>query len=238
MADIKVREVMTEDVITLSPDDTILEAARALAGNGISGAPVVEKNKIAGVVSEADLIEAAMPRKARPGTSILDRLSEIVTGRPGPRGEGINVSDVMTSNVLTIGPEDSVWKAAHQIETRGVNRLPVVDEDDHVVGIVSRADIVKAMAHDDARIKHGVEDAISILGPGVIEDLVVEAKDGVVTLRGSADRRSTHELAVRLTARCPGVLKIIDSLTHEIDDNPPKVPAATDVFAPSVPPSS
>jgi len=81
----------------------------------------------------------------------------------------------------------------------------------------------KALAHDRA----GRLAALFTFAPDV------GSTDGVVTLSGTADRRSTHELAVRLTARSPGVLKIVDNMTHEIDDQPPKVPAATEVFAPS-----
>jgi CBS domain-containing protein len=233
MADIKVRDVMTKDVITLAPGDTIQQGAQTLACNGISGAPVVDADQIVGVVSEADLIEAVMPENVEPGRSVLQTLGDIVTGRP--RDDTVIISDVMTPHVVTIEPEQSIWKAAHEIESRAVKRLPVVDEDNRLVGVISRADIVKAMAYDDARITDGVRDAIAILGPEVIDDLEVIAKDGVVTLAGIADRRSTHELAVRLTARSPGVVKIIDNMTHEIDDDAPKVPAATDVFAPSEP---
>ena len=231
MADIKVRDVMTTEVITLTPRDTIQAGAQALASNGISGAPVVDAGVVVGVVSEADLIQAVLPENVEPHRSVLQTLGAALTGRL--RDEPVDIGDVMASHVVTIDPEQSIWKAAHEIEERHVTRLPVVDEDNRLLGIISRADIVKAMALDDARITDGVRDAIAILGPEVIEDLEVNTKDGVVTLAGKADRRSTHELAVRLTARSAGVLKINDDITHEIDDNPPKVPTAAQVFAPS-----
>ena len=231
MADIKVRDVMTTEVVTLAPNDTVQEGAQALASKGISGAPVVDAGQVVGVFSEADLIQAVLPENVEPRRSVLQLVGDVIAGRP--RDAAVKISDVMTSNVVAIEPEQSIWKAAHKLEKRGFKRLPVVDEDNRLLGIISRADIVRAMAHDDNRISDGVRDAISILGPEVIDDLAVTTKDGVVSLAGKADRRSTHELAVRLTARSAGVLKIVDNMTHEIDDNPPKVPAAADVFAPS-----
>lgn len=86
---------------------------------------------------------------------------------------------------------------------------------------------------EDDRVAARVRDAISVLGPEVIEGLRVEAKEGVVTLAGVADRRSTHKLARRIASRTPGVLKIVDDMTHEIHDRAPRVPAASDVFAPA-----
>lgn len=98
---------------------------------------------------------------------------------------------------------------------------------------VAEARPLRPAAHDDDRLAAAVRDAIAVLGPEVIEGLEIRARDGVVTLFGVADRRSTHELAVRLTARTRGVLEIVDNLTHEIDDQAPRVPAASDVLAPS-----
>lgn len=86
--------------------------------------------------------------------------------------------------------------------------------------------------HDD-RVGARVRDAISVLGAEVIEDLKVEANDGIVRLAGVADRRSTRELARKLAAGIPGVLAVADDMTHEIDDRAPRVPAARDVLAPA-----
>lgn len=234
MADVKVKDVMTNLVVMLYPEDTVHDAARRLARNGISGAPVVEAGKIVGVVSEADLIHAVMPPgRVDRGMSVLDILSVVATARPRAHRHGIMISDVMTSIVFTIGPEDSIWKAANVMETRGVKRLPVIDEEDYVIGIVSRADVVKAMAHDDARIRQEVLGAISVLGDDVIDGLDAEVEEGVVTLLGAADRRSTHELAIKLAGRSPGVVEVVDYMSYELDDHHPKIPAAKDVMAPS-----
>ncbi len=86
---------------------------------------------------------------------------------------------------------------------------------------------------EDDRAAARVADAISVLGPEVIEGLRVEAKNGVVTLAGVADRRSTRKLAVRIASRTPGVLRVVDDMTHEIHDRAPRVPAASDVLAPA-----
>lgn len=94
-------------------------------------------------------------------------------------------------------------------------------------------DMMKNPFGEDDRVAARVRHAVSVLGPEVIEDLTVEAKNGVVTLAGVADRRSTRKLAVRIASRAPGVLRVVDGMTHEIHDRAPRVPAARDVLAPA-----
>ena len=135
MADIRVEDVMTHLVVMLFPGDTISQAAKRLAHNAISGAPVVQDGKVIGIVSEADLIRAAMRR------------------------QGQTMRDVMTHRVEQIEPGTSIWKAAAIMEGRGVKRLPVVDESGHLLGIVSRGDVVKAIAREDDLAPGRVETA-------------------------------------------------------------------------------
>ena len=185
MADVSVQDVMTHLVVTLRPSDTIRDAAQRLALNRISGAPVVEDGKVVGIVSESDLIHAVMPPvPVDRGASIIDILS--VIGRAKPRGHehGKTVAEVMSPMVIQVSTSTSIWRAASIMERKGVKRLPVVDDDDHLLGIVSRADLVKAMARDDAQIRADVIEAIEILGADTIDGLKVEATEGEVTLGG------------------------------------------------------
>ena len=109
------------------------------------------------------------------------------------------------------------------MENKGVKRLPVVDDEDHLLGIVSRADLVRAMGRDDEQIRADVIEAIAILGTDTLDGLEVEASEGVITLRGTADRKSTRELAIKLASRTLGVVEVISRLDYVIDDSNLKI---------------
>jgi CBS domain-containing protein len=220
MADTQVKDVMTNLVVMLYPKDTIHEAAQRLAKNGISGAPVVEGGKVVGIVSESDLIHAVMPpAPINRGASVLDLLT--VIGKPHMKrhDHGKTVADVMTTTVVQVPPDMSIWQAADLMERRGIKRLPVVDEEDYLLGIVSRADLVKAMARDDEQIKKEIVETIGILGPETIDGLEVGVSDGAAVIRGVADRSSTQALAVKLARRVPGVVDVNDQMTSITDDS-------------------
>lgn len=219
MSDVRVQDVMTHLVVMLYPNDSVHEAAQRLARNSISGAPVVEDGKVVGIVSESDLIHAVMPPvPVDRGASILDVLSVVGQARPRAHSHGKKVADVMSPLVIQVSPSASIWKAASIMEHRGVKRLPVVDDGGYLLGIVSRADLVRVMARDDEQISADVIDAIQILGVETIDGLHVEVTEGVASLKGTADRKSTRELAIRLASRTPGVIEVISLLDYEIDD--------------------
>jgi CBS domain-containing protein len=218
MHDVKVKDVMTNLVVTMAATDTVQEAAARLARNGISGGPVLDAGKVVGVVSEADLIRAVMPPvPVDHGTSILDMISIIVRARPRTHEHVRTVGEVMNPMVVSIGPDQSIWDAAHEMERRGIKRLPVVDDDGYLLGIVSRADLVKTMARSDSTLRSDVLAAIGILGAETISALDVEVTKGIATVQGTADRRSTRELALRLASRVPGIVQVIDNMDHERD---------------------
>jgi CBS domain-containing protein len=220
MADVKVKDVMTHLVVMLYPKDTIHDAALRLARNRISGAPVVEDGRVVGIVSESDLIHAAAPpAKARHGGTVAEVLAALTSPRRGVHLNGTTVLDIISSAVIDISPEASVWRAAELMEDKGVKRLPVVDEDGYLVGIISRADLVKAMAKSDDVIRADVAEAIGILGEDCFKNLTIAVEDGVATLSGTADRRSTRDLAVKLTGRTPGVIEVVDRLEYVMEDS-------------------
>jgi CBS domain-containing protein len=226
---VTVKDVMTHLVVSFHPDDPIIEAAKRLARNRISGGPVVEDGRVVGMVSEADLIAAVMPPvKVEHGASVLEFLTMLARAKPHPKAHGVTVNEVMTPIVIQIGPEASIWEAASLMERRGVKRLPVVDEEDQLVGLISRADLVRSMARDDEDIRTDVLEAVAVLGGENFEDLQVTCTDGVVTLRGGADRRSTKEIATELASRVAGVVEVVDHLMAEYDDRKTAVPISID----------
>lgn len=221
-----VKDVMTHLVVALRPEDSVHEAATTLARNRISGAPVVREGMVVGVVSEADLIVAVSPPlPIDRRISVLDLVSILGRGKPAKHNPLTTVGEVMTRSVITIGPDESVWKAAAVMDRYGVKRLPVVDRDKSLLGIISRADLVRAMARDDGEIATDVRESLEVLGPDGFEDLQVDCQDGVVTLAGVTDRFSTKEIALRLTSRVPGVTGIKDRLDYVSDDRKIEVPA-------------
>ena len=134
------------------------EAARRLSRNHISGAPVVEHGKVVGVISETDIVRALSPGDGgRRTASILDWLT--IGGTGGARCKaGTLVADAMSPIGFQIPERASVWEAATILDRRGINRLPVVDDEDYLVGIVSRADLVRVMGRDDGSLEADVEE--------------------------------------------------------------------------------
>lgn len=227
-----VAKLMSRPVVALSPRDTIHAAAARLSQHRISGAPVVDNGKLVGVVTEADLMMAGLPPatidKSRSPTMTL--LGLFLRGKVAPTDENAMVETVMTKDVVTVAPNASIWDAASTMRRRGVKRLPVVDEDDRVVGVVSRADLVAALARTDDELRDDIRDAISIFDPSSVKDVVIDIDRGRATLTGATDRESTKRLALHLAARVPGIVEVVDRLEFEFDDNK-EIPRPKDPWA-------
>jgi CBS-domain-containing membrane protein len=140
---IPVRDVMTTQVVTVKRNADLHEAARLLSENRISGMPVVDDaNRVIGVISEADILVLAGLQKEH---SFRDILRNIM-GEPVPaRKSGEKVQDVMSFPPLTSKADDDVREVALIFDERRIKRLPVVDDDGKLLGIISRADIVRAI---------------------------------------------------------------------------------------------
>ncbi len=138
-----VKDVMTKDVVKVKRDTDIQEAARRLSGLRISGMPVVDDaNKVIGVISEADILSLAGVKRGHTFKDILRH----VLGEPLPgRKNGNTVGDIMSTPAITIGPEGDIREVAAVLDERRIKRLPVVDIEGKLVGIISREDIVRAM---------------------------------------------------------------------------------------------
>lgn len=142
--DITVADLMTKDVVTVKKESSLEEAARRLTGLRISGMPVVDdKDIVIGVVGELDLISAAGGERGSAVKNVFRRM----LGEPVPsRKQGDHVGDVMSAPPITIRPEADIREAAHILESHRIKRLPVVDEFGRLIGVISRADIVRGMS--------------------------------------------------------------------------------------------
>jgi CBS domain-containing protein len=146
MKELTVKDVMTHLVVTVRPQDKIADAAKRLLSNRISGAPVVDGGRLVGVVSEADLVKAFMPPSRGLFPAPYPLMFLLVRGIPRPEARYSTVGDVMTKDVVTIGPNAGILEAASLIDRYGVRRLPVVGDDGWVIGILARSDLVRCMA--------------------------------------------------------------------------------------------
>jgi len=152
----KVADVMTRDVVTLDPKDTLRNASEVLRSNEISGAPVVSNGKVIGVLSEGDVVKALRTGDIgyelwfpSPFEIVEVPLRNLIKWRKlkeelEERDE-LHVEDVMTSSVKKIGPDESFEEAAEKMSRHRINRLPVMDDDGNLVGIVTREDILKGV---------------------------------------------------------------------------------------------
>lgn len=139
---VSVAEAMTRDVIAVGENDEIAEAVRLLSENRISGLPVIDKSGLViGVVSEADILSAAGMESGFAFKDIIRRL----LGEPlaGHR-TGDTVGAIMSRPPITIAAGADIGDAAKILSAKRIKRLPVVADDGKLIGIISRADIVKA----------------------------------------------------------------------------------------------
>jgi len=153
-----VKEFMNDKVVCLSPDDTIFDAAKILSQLNIAGAPVVEKEKIIGIVSISDIIKfidiklGKLPKIDTPGLStLLLALVQMQKVHSDFKKElekitKTKIKGVMSKNVITISSSQTIIDVAELMEKHDINRLPVVDNG-KIVGIVARADIIKALIY-------------------------------------------------------------------------------------------
>lgn len=141
---VPVKDIMTKTVITVKRDADLHEAARLLSERGISGMPVVDdNNRVVGVISEADILTLAGMKREHTFKDILRG----ILGEPLPArvSGGNRVEDVMSFPPITSRADEAVADVARILDERRIKRLPVVDDQGKLLGIISRADIVRAI---------------------------------------------------------------------------------------------
>jgi CBS domain-containing protein len=149
-SDVPVRDVMTTDVVTFRLHEPIVDAMKRLVDNGVDGGPVVdEAGKVAGMLSTGDLIVQESQLHAPTVINILGGLFELPGSRKKFEHEleqavAVDVEDAMTAPAVTCGPDDTVEQVATLMHDNDLSRVPVV-EDDRLVGIVARGDILRAI---------------------------------------------------------------------------------------------
>jgi CBS domain-containing protein len=211
-----VADVMTRSVLTARPAMPLKELARVLTENGLSALPVLDPyDRLIGMVSERDLLsKQARPLPGRRHWWQPHRVREEIR-----RAEGDTVGHVMTGFPVTIAPGASLAEAARRLIEHGVKHLPVINDAGTLVGIVSRADLVRAFVRSDDEIHDTVVNEVFRhvlwVDPTEVE---VTVTDGIVTLSGTVEQRSTAEIAERLVHRLDGVVDVVSGLEYRLDD--------------------
>ncbi len=219
----KVADVMTTRAITVRPETSVGDAARLMLQDGISGLPVVDAaGTVVGIVTEGDLL-----RRAETGTERRrPRWLEFLIG-PGRlaeeyvRAHSRRVEEVMTTDVVTVSPDTVLEDVVALMERRRIKRLPVLEEG-HLVGIVSRANLLHALARlaptapgptpSDAEIRTRLLAEIDREPWGPRSSVNAIVQDGVVYFHGAiTDERARKALCV-LAENIPGVKQVRDHL--------------------------
>jgi CBS domain-containing protein len=214
---VEVRSVMTSDVVAVAPNTPIKNVAVLLSERGISGVPVCDADgRVVGVLSEADLlVKQGGPRHTSGG--LFAWLVDTASAPDLAKLRAHTAGEAMTSPAMTIAPETPVAEAARTMVDEGVNRLPVVEKG-VLVGIVTRADLVRLFTRSDDEIAREIKE--NVAGRMLWIDanrLDVEVERGEVVLRGQVDTQLEAELLEKRVPLVPGVVGVRSELTWPVD---------------------
>ena len=215
-----VRDIMTTGVVAVRADTPYRELAAMVREHRVSGFPVVDDDrKVTGVVSETDLIgleAAGRDRTSRPAPRSWRPHREHVTAGQATAG------DLMTHPAVTVGPDDLVKAAARVMYSLKLERLPVVDCDGHLVGIVSRSDVLTVFSRPDEEIRREVTQ--DVIADGFFTDparFTVTVHNGIVTLEGVPGSAVLGASIVGQVEHLEGVVAVRDRFTYPVSEPGP-----------------
>ena len=196
-----VKDVMTAEVIAVGPDASYADMAAMLRKHRVSGFPVVDGDGIVvGVISESDLLVIqAAPRRHKKRVSPAELIA----------------ADLMTRPVVTIGPDEQVRHAARVMYSRKVRRLPVVDHQGRLVGILTRADVLSVFTRPDEEIRREITQ--DVIAYGFFTDperLTVIVNNGIVTLAGEPGSVILGLNIAEQVRHVEGVVAVRDRFTY------------------------
>ncbi|MFJ9643528.1 CBS domain-containing protein [Streptomyces sp. NPDC101206] len=200
-----VADVMTTRVIAVTPSTGFKDIAAAIERWKVTALPVIEgEGRVVGVVSEADLLPKEEFHEHRPG--LIEQMRRL--GDTAKAGS-TRAEDLMTTPAITIRPDATLPQAARLMADRHVKRLPVVDADGTLKGIVSRADLLKVFLRTDedltAEIRQSVVTRLFPLSHAAVK---VTVSQGIATLTGQVKDRNLIPLAERLTHSVEGIVDV------------------------------
>jgi CBS domain-containing protein len=213
-----VADVMTRRVATVTEEAGYKQIVETLTRNAVSAVPVVDAGyRVVGVVSEADLLHKVDLAGPDPHGWLLER-KRIRIAREKANADFAR--DLMTTPPITIAEDDSVAVAARLMDTERVKRLPVVDLEGRLVGIVSRSDLLRPYLRSDEDIRHEINEGVLLrtmwMDP---REFTVAVDQGIVTIHGEVERRSTIPILVGIIRSVHGVIDVIERLSSRVDDD-------------------
>jgi CBS domain-containing protein len=200
-----VSEVMTGTVVALRRDAPFKEIVSTMRQWKVSAMPVLaEGDRVVGIVSEADLLPKEEFRDGDPGRyTQLRRLSDLV------KAGAVTAGDLMSSPPVTVAAGATLAQAARIMALHKVKRLPVVDDDGALRGIVSRSDLLTVFLRDDEDIAEEVRrDVVAAVFPQPAQPIRVVVRDGVVRITGRVTDTSLVPVTARLARSVEGVVDV------------------------------
>jgi CBS-domain-containing membrane protein len=219
MSNQKVGNVMSTDVATAWVDTSFKDIARTLSWWNVSALPVVDRDRrVLGVVSEADLL-------VKQGTQEIEQPRSLLgwwrARRDRGRAAATTAGQLMTRPAITVDADSTVAAAARLLTRHHVKRLPVVDEDGKLVGIVSRRDLLTVFLRKDKDIRAAIVERVFERGLGIAvtpETVEVTVHDGAAVLTGELDLRSQVSLVADMARHVDGVVDVTVAMTYRHDD--------------------
>ena len=212
-----VADVMTTTVVSVTDDTPFKQIIEALADAHVSALPVVDADgHVLGIVSESDLLAkvAGVGRGAPPLSG------DSTEPHPRRKADAETAHDLMTAPVVTTRPDTPVARAARVAALQHVRRLPVVDNTNTLVGIVTRSDLLRVFLRDDEAIRRHVLTLIRrqlFIDTSTVE---VGVDDGIVTLRGQLNSRVMFEPLIDAIRDTTGVVAVHDNISYRLEQAP------------------
>jgi CBS domain-containing protein len=226
MGAMKVRDIMVADVATVGPRMPLKWVAAVLLERNITGVPVVnDAGRVVGVVSETDILQKELGADSathRHGGRFKRRNG----GRVPKKVEARDAGEAMSAPALAVRPTATVTEAATLMVERHVNRLVVIDDgevvgpvgDGPLVGIVTRADLVRAFARHDTEVAAEIAELMVRELAIPPWSVTVDVRGGEVALTGHVDARSTVEILAMRVRAVPGVVSVISNVSWRVEE--------------------
>lgn len=206
-----VKDVMTTHVVAVKRTASFKEMIVRMRKSHVSAFPVVDDaGRVIGVVSQADMLNKEADLAPGPGP-----LSGILRFRDHEKALGVTAAELMTSPPVTVGPDTPLADAARLMRDRRVKRLPVVNAGEHLIGIISRADVLRVFTRLDAEIRREVAEEV-IVETFLMDSqtLAVSVHDGIVKLTGRPETDQLGRDLVEAVRHIDGVVAVKDNLVY------------------------
>jgi CBS domain-containing protein len=206
-----VKDVMTRQVVAVRTTASFKEMVVQMRNSRVSALPVIDgEGRVIGVVSEADMLDKEADLDPGPGT-----LSSLLRFGESEKAAGVTAAELMTKPPVTIGPGAPVAEAARLMRDRRVKRLPVINETGLLIGVISRADVLRVFARPDGDIRREAgEEVIAETFLADSPSVAVTVHDGIVTLTGRTDTGQLARGLVMAIRQIEGVVAVRDRLGY------------------------